>query len=241
MEVECDNCGEVTEKRPCRVERSEHDFCSQECHNEFQSTITGEDHPAYAGRETYTCRNCGEVNEATPSEAENKVYCSRECMAADFEDRLAGENNPSWNGGLEEIVCEWCGETAEFVPAEAEVRSFCCMRCYKDWLSEERSGEAWMGEDNPSWKGGQERNRYYGPNWDEQREKALERDEHECLLCESTENLNVHHKVPMRNFDRDKPRWYERANSLDNLITLCKSCHTTVHRNPSEYLFDLIG
>lgn len=241
VEVECDNCGETTEKKPCRVERTENDFCSPECHNEFQTTITGEDHPAYKERATYTCEYCGEENETTPNEAEKSVYCDQDCMAADFETRLEGDNNPSWNGGLDEITCEWCGNTAEFVPAEAEVRRFCCMRCYKDWLSEKRQGEAWVGEDNPAWRGGQERHRVYGPNWEEQREAALERDGYECIRCGGDDDLNVHHKVPLRNFDRDKPRWHERANALDNLVTLCRSCHSEIHGNPEEHLFDYIG
>lgn len=242
VEVECDNCGEVTEKKPCRVERSEYDFCSRECSDEFQSEqFAGDGNPNYQGGGTYTCAYCGTVNETTPSKAARANYCDSECMRKDFSDRYSGDGNPMWDGGLDEITCEWCGDTAEFVPAEAAVRRFCCARCYKDWLSEERSGEAWMGEDNPSWAGGQERDRYYGPNWDEQREKALERDGHECYRCGSTETLNVHHKVPMRNFDRDRPRWYERANELANLVTLCATCHRTVHGNPEDYLGDLIG
>lgn len=242
VEVECDNCGEVTEKKPCRVERSEHDFCSRECSDEFQSEqFSGEDNPNYQGGGTYTCEYCGSENETTPSEAEGAVYCDSECMAADFEDRHSGEGNPSWDGGLDEITCEWCGDTAEFVPAEAEVRRFCSDRCYKDWLSEEREGEAWVGEDNPAWAGGQERHRFYGPNWEKQRERALERDGRRCLICESGEDLNVHHKVPLRNFDRDKLRWHERANALDNLITLCRTCHSKVHGSPEDYLGELIG
>jgi hypothetical protein len=162
-------------------------------------------------------------------------------MSADFSEKMSGDGNPSWNGGLDEIVCEWCGDTAEFVPAEAEVRRFCCARCYKDWLSEDRKGDAWVGEDNPAWAGGQERHRHYGQNWDEQRGAALERDGHECHMCGISEKLNVHHKVPIRNFDRDEDGWYRRANALDNLITLCLSCHMTVHGNPEDYLGDLIG
>lgn len=242
MEVVCDNCGEVTDKKPCRVERSEHDFCSRECSDEYQKQqFAGGGNPNHRGGGEYTCVYCGDVNKTTPSRAESAKYCNRECMAADFEGRFTGENSPSWGGGLEEITCEWCGETAEFVPAEAEVRRFCCERCYKDWLSEDRRGDAWVGEDNPMWAGGQERHRVYGPNWEEQREVALDRDGHECVKCGSGEDLNVHHKVPLRNFDRDKPRWHERANALENLITLCRACHSEVHGNPAEHLGELIG
>lgn len=241
MEVVCDNCGDVTEKKPCRVERSEHDFCSLECHNEHQKgRRTGEDHPNYQ-RVEYTCDYCGSVNEAPPSKAKEAKYCDKECMSEHFKERFGGDGNPMWNGGLDEIECEWCGTTAEFVPAEAGVRRFCSDSCYKSWLSEDRKGDAWVGEDNPAWAGGQERHRFYGPNWDDQREAALERDEYACVLCDSDDDLNVHHKVPIRNFDRDRDGWYRRANALDNLVTLCRSCHMKVHGNPEEYLAELIG
>lgn len=241
-EVECDNCGEMTYKKPSRIERSEHDFCSRECSDEYQEIqFQGEGGPNYRGGGEYTCEVCGTTVETTPSEAESRTYCSQDCMAEAQSEMYSGEGNPMWNGGLEEITCEWCGEAAEFVPAEAEVRRFCSDDCYKKWLSEEMKGEKWMGEDNPSWAGGQERHRYYGPNWEEQREKALDRDGHECLICGSTDDLHVHHKTPIRQFDRETDRWYKLANALDNLVTLCNSCHKTVHTNVAEYFGDYIG
>lgn len=241
VEVECDNCGEITEKRPCRIERSENDFCSPECNSEYQKSVTGEDHHRYKERETYTCLNCGSENETTPKRAEKKVYCDKECMAEHFEERMSGENNPSWDGGLEEVACEWCGNVNEYVPARAEHRRFCSNRCYKDWLSNYRENNAWMGEENPMWKGGQDRDRNPGPNWDEQRQKTLNRDNHSCILCGSVGRLHVHHKRPLRTFDRDVTGWWNNANSLDNLVTLCQSCHSHVHANPTEYLGGLLG
>ena len=82
------------------------------------------------------------------------------------------------------------------------------------------------GEKNPYWKGGYEP--YYGPNWEEQRIKALERDGHRCRVCGVNKGkLDVHHIVPFRNFGR---RHYLKANTLDNLITLCISCHATLEQ-----------
>lgn len=78
---------------------------------------------------------------------------------------------------------------------------------------------------HPNWRGG--RALYYGPNWREQRLKALERDNHTCQRCGITEKeigieLDVHHILLFKNFGVNK---YLEANNLDNLITLCKSCH----------------
>lgn len=87
--------------------------------------------------------------------------------------------------------------------------------------------EMGSGEDHPAWKGGHEE--YYGANWPEQREKALERDGHECCVCgmgpdrhteEFGHALHVHHIIPVSNFDD-----YQAQNELQNLITLCLYCH----------------
>jgi DEAD/DEAH box helicase domain-containing protein len=63
----------------------------------------------------------------------------------------------------------------------------------------------------------------YGPNWQIQREKTLERDGYTCQVCgrsESSGHLHVHHKTPFKHFSS-----YLEANKLHNLITLCSSCH----------------
>jgi DEAD/DEAH box helicase domain-containing protein len=71
----------------------------------------------------------------------------------------------------------------------------------------------------------------YGPNWQEQRQKALARDNHRCRTCGATaqpgQGLHVHHLRPFREYGyvSGRNRNYERANRLDNLLTLCASCH----------------
>jgi 5-methylcytosine-specific restriction endonuclease McrA len=37
------------------------------------------------------------------------------------------------------------------------------------------------------------------------------------VLCDSVKILNVHHKIPYR---------YSKSHALENLITLCRSCHS---------------
>jgi len=70
-----------------------------------------------------------------------------------------------------------------------------------------------------------------GPNWDEQREKRLRVDNYECQDCgaESGPNgisLDVHHKVERTHFvDENNNVDWDRANDIDNLVTLCRSCH----------------
>ncbi len=66
----------------------------------------------------------------------------------------------------------------------------------------------------------------YGPNWNQQKQKARERDNYTCQVCGAPEGErahDVHHKVPFRSF-----AGYKEANSLRNLTTLCRSCHRRV-------------
>jgi len=52
---------------------------------------------------------------------------------------------------------------------------------------------------------------------EELRRKVMERDGHQCVRCGSTEELTVHHKKALKDGGSD---------SLANLVTLCRKCHT---------------
>jgi len=76
----------------------------------------------------------------------------------------------------------------------------------------------------------------YGPNWPEQRDKARQRDGYRCTVCGAPEQPgrqhDVHHIRPFRSFGyvpgvNDN---YKLANRLENLRTLCRSCHRKVER-----------
>lgn len=63
-------------------------------------------------------------------------------------------------------------------------------------------------------------------NFDNNRSKVLKRDNYSCSSCgkkETSSNLIVHHKDRLgRNSDI-------KNNELDNLVTLCRSCHAIEH------------
>jgi DEAD/DEAH box helicase domain-containing protein len=66
----------------------------------------------------------------------------------------------------------------------------------------------------------------YGPSWKTQREMARVRDDFLCQVCgipESGAPHHVHHITPFRTFETDT-----EANALNNLTTLCPSCHKRV-------------
>lgn len=74
------------------------------------------------------------------------------------------------------------------------------------------------GELSPRWNGGSSG---YGMRWNQQSMAAKQRDNYTCQGSDCTGTcsvLDVHH------IDRNKMN-----NDLDNLICLCRSCHTKLH------------
>ncbi len=74
----------------------------------------------------------------------------------------------------------------------------------------------------------------YGPDWPKIRERARTRDGFRCQMCgqaESGRQHGVHHKIPFRNFKTQNGIDLIHAHRLDNLITLCPSCHHKAEQN----------
>ncbi len=81
----------------------------------------------------------------------------------------------------------------------------------------------------------------YGPGWETQRRRARERDRFRCAQCGAPERdgrqHDVHHIRPLRAFllearrrGEEIAKAYERANRLENLVTLCPACHRRAER-----------
>jgi DEAD/DEAH box helicase domain-containing protein len=69
----------------------------------------------------------------------------------------------------------------------------------------------------------------YGPDWDKIRQRVLNRDGNRCQVCGVEglgKSLHVHHLQPFRSFTSR-----ETANQLQNLITLCPTCHRLAETN----------
>lgn len=84
---------------------------------------------------------------------------------------------------------------------------------------------------------------YYGPNWQRQREKRIAIDGYQCRKCgmgradhqtEYGQDLSVHHIERFRSHDT-----YKSANTLTNLITVCRVCHREVEGKPKSFFLDL--
>ncbi|HSB01713.1 MAG TPA: Zn-binding domain-containing protein, partial [Anaerolineales bacterium] len=92
----------------------------------------------------------------------------------------------------------------------------------------------------------------YGPGWSKIRDRVRARDKYTCQVCgalETTRQHDVHHKTPFRAFTagsakssrstaagpdftaKSRDFALQQANRLENLITLCHSCHRKVEQN----------
>lgn len=90
------------------------------------------------------------------------------------------------------------------------------------WLGKKRSDIS--RENHPRWKGG-EISRRRGHEWQLIRKQVLIRFEFKCLHCGKEGRLDIHHKIPYREI---------QEHELNNLIPLCKSCHTKEERKIRE-------
>lgn len=192
-------------------------------------------HNESIAKENSNCEACGSPFSYYPSSKPGK-YCSdcvekglsRDINHIDEENKhkfKSGKENINYKGG-KEIECHLCEELSWFSPAHIKEKEnyFCSDSCYREWQSDN-----YQGEGNPNWKGGYNPN--YSDGWWSARREALQRDNKECQLCSSKEsfdgrNCDVHHKKPVREFDNPS-----EAHFLDNLITLCRSCHIDVENN----------
>lgn len=158
-----------------------------------------------------TCPWCGVEFEPNRRPDKNWVqrYCSRDCGRKGQSRRVT-------------LTCVQCGQDFQrkrYMAKWSQERGpFCGFRCYGQWQSENATGP-----NNPNFL--PESPRRGAGQWERNRKAALERDHYRCRKCGSTHRLHVHHREP----------WAEGQDSpheLDNLETLCASCHRKAHPIP---------
>ena len=122
-----------------------------------------------------------------------------------------------------EKVCSRCFETYTAPQGSSVSNCYSCASFGKLLKLKNTSGP-----NSPTWKGG---HKYWqagktgrdqnGLSWKVQRKLAWERDSYTCQHCHKTEQElgrkpNVHHVKPYR---------LSLSHALDNLVSLCRSCH----------------
>lgn len=102
---------------------------------------------------------------------------------------------------------------------ETKLRTFGYWIClHENTVEKMREEKMWFSDAND-----------YGPTWEKQRNFARQRDQYRCRICglpETDRPHHVHHKIPFRMFSDPL-----KANELENLVTLCSTCHRLAEIN----------
>ena len=166
---------------------------------------------------TFTCVECSQLfNQKW--KGRGRKFCSQACYK-----KYYGRQD----GVMAEKTCPECGKL--FKPHKAgQVR--CSRKCF-----EKSHATAMAGDSNPSWLDGRSYDKrcHRGLDWDTQKKKAYERDKYTCQNCgvkcvgrNGMNKSNSHRLIQCHHI----VFWSEaQDNSLENLITLCVSCHKQVH------------
>jgi DEAD/DEAH box helicase domain-containing protein len=108
-------------------------------------------------------------------------------------------------------------ETLDLPPSELQTTGY-WLSLSEETITRLREAGAWTNDPND-----------YGPDWSKIRDRVRARDKYACQVCGAVETKrqhDVHHKVPFKAFASR-----EEANQLNNLTTLCPTCHHQVEAN----------
>jgi DEAD/DEAH box helicase domain-containing protein len=139
--------------------------------------------------------------------------------------QVTGFRKRSWLGG--ENLGE---EPLELPPSDLQTTGY-WLTLSEETISHLRETGNWSNDPND-----------YGPEWPKIRERVRTRDGFRCQICGAPENgpstefrtgrqHDVHHKIPLRNFKTPNGLDLKQAHRMDNLITLCSSCHRKAEQN----------
>jgi DEAD/DEAH box helicase domain-containing protein len=108
-------------------------------------------------------------------------------------------------------------EPLDLPPSELQTTGY-WLSLSEETIARLREAGAWTNDPND-----------YGPDWGKIRDRVRARDDYKCQVCgalEASRQHDVHHKVPFKAFISR-----EDANRLENLTTLCPTCHHKVEAN----------
>lgn len=179
------------------------------CEKEFQIQYSKIDHKGNYCSDT--CREqgatvfqieCHNCKNLFSSKRKEYKYCSEACKLENQQKQLI------------DLTCFCCKKSFQrpsfTVQKDKKDRVFCSTKCRDKNFSRE----------NPS---------RYGSRWSRIREKYVKKHNHTCEICGSINKekygLEVHHIKPINTFSN-----VDEANTEDNLMVLCISCHRLQHQ-----------
>jgi DEAD/DEAH box helicase domain-containing protein len=159
--------------------------------------------------------------ELTPCPSRRGDSCTKAYGELQVTTQVTGFRKRAWLGG--ENLGE---EPLDLPPSELQTTGY-WLTLSEQTIEALRAAGNWTNDPND-----------YGPGWNRLRDAVRLRDGYRCQVCGAAENGNrqhdVHHKVPFRQFlsaVNEVPGSYGEANRMDNLITLCPSCHRKAETN----------
>jgi mannose-6-phosphate isomerase-like protein (cupin superfamily) len=155
---------------------------------------------------------CLECKEEFNHYSERK-YCSITCSASASSRLRIGENNPAFLSDQEKEKgnCPRCNKIFSYTRTNLhkdQKRIYCSLNCSKNGDNRENI----IKSNKPT----------YPREFRKIKPIIKNRDGHKCIMCDSNDNLEVHHI----NYDKQ-----DCGDS--NLVTLCKRCHTLTHHERS--------
>jgi len=182
-----------------------------------EAGVPHEDKPQQKDKVKVECLQCGRERRVYPHRAEKEFPDGTSETCGECMDKK------------QKVSCSWCGEKIirhNYMVQQAE-NNFCDQECLGKWRSENI-----IGEKHPRYKGGTIHE--MGKFWSSIREKVIQRDDEKCIECgmnrsehveKFNRDINVHHIVPRREFMKSDNKTVNDSNEMDNLETLCITCH----------------
>lgn len=218
LKFKCPQCGIAFERKT--KGEGKRQFCSSVCSNRYNNK---EDKTK---KKEYTCKFC--KNKFIDWVYRNTIFCSNICKSK------YGARQPKPKARKPESFvtksCEVCNKkyTVHKIFTEKRNSRFCSKECRAVQKSIDMTGEGNHNYIPPHLRAKPIK---YGKNWKSQSSKARKRDNYTCQKCGDVwskdkydKKFHVHHIVSVREFDD-----YRDANKLNNLVTLCPSCHRKIH------------
>lgn len=241
----CRNCAKPFPVKPSHYDKKS--YCSRQCMAEdYRSRLTGAENPNHRGAGWRACRRCGKQFKSYDTQ---RKYCSHRCSYLPRQPqqptlpfrvprlcRSCGKPSPhrrfckdcSPRGKRKFIFsCVTCGAQFAGHKYKGMERRFCSRACYAPAVAARQKGER-----SHLWQGGKTnaatllRGSAEYKAW---RKAVFARDDWTCQLCHQRgKKLAAHHIIEFA-----KRR--DLALIVENGITLCWSCHHSIHHHEEEY------
>jgi len=226
VDCTCNYCGDSFTVPKSKYEKGEGKYCSRECRGKHKNV-------------NCECNYCGDSFTISKSKYENGrgKYCSLECQGkhktekrtidcecnycdnsftvpkSEYE-RGVGKycsNKCQSKDGTVECECNYCGNS--FTVPKSKCKNgrgkYCSRKCQK--LDKRKS--------NPDLRD--------SPAYRQFRTDVLDRDNYSCVDCGTSDNLHVHHIVPISEDE-------SQATDVANGVTVCVPCHADRHEQRGD-------